>query len=85
MYFPGLPDFITEAVVRSKKTYDSPDKFLGGSPYEQIIQDRDTLIALYNIPPGVRFPHINGFFPDGLKHFEEHPSGWIVARPSRKE
>ncbi len=80
MYFPGLPDFITEAVVRSKKTYDSPDKFLGGSPFEQIVQDRDTVIALYNIPPGTRFPHINGFFPDGLKHFEEHPSGWIFVR-----
>ncbi|MFN7932835.1 MAG: hypothetical protein U0R19_05875 [Bryobacteraceae bacterium] len=80
MYFPGLPDFITEAVVRSKKTYDSPDKFLGGSPYEQIVQDQDTVIALYNIPPGTRFPHINGFFPDGLKHFEEHSSGWIFAQ-----
>lgn len=80
MYFPGLPDFITEAVVRSKKTYDSPDKFLGGSPYEQIVQDEDAVIALYDIPPGTRFPHINGFFPDGLKEFEEHSSGWIFAR-----
>lgn len=80
MYFPGLPDFITEAVVRSKKTYDSPDKLLGGSPYEQIVQDRDTVIALYDIPPGTRFPHINGFFPSGLTYFEEHASGWIFAR-----
>jgi len=80
MYFTGMPDFITEAVVRSKKTYDLPDKFLGGSPYEQIWQDRDTVIALYDIPPGTRFPHINGFFPDDLKKFEEHASGWIFAQ-----
>jgi hypothetical protein len=79
MYFTGMPDFITEAVVRSKRTYDSPDKFLGGSPYEQIWQDRDTVIALYDIPAGTRFPHINGFFPEDLNRFEEHESGWIFA------
>jgi hypothetical protein len=80
MYFTAMPDFVTEAVVRSKKSYDSHDKFLGGSPYEQILQDQDTIIALYDIPPGTRFPHINGFFPDTLIRFEEHPSGWIFAQ-----
>lgn len=83
MYFTGMPDFITEAVVRSKKTYDSPDKFLGGSPFEQIVQDRDTVIALYQIPPGTRFPHINGFFSKDLANVEEHPSGWIFAQGGR--
>lgn len=80
MYFTAMPDFVTEAVVRSKKSYDSPDKFLGGSPFEQILQDQDTIIALYNIPSATRFPHINGFFPDTLSRFEEHPSGWIFAQ-----
>lgn len=79
-YFTLMPDNGVESVVRSKKTYDSPDKFLGGSPFEQIFQDQDTIIALYNIPPGTRFPHINGFFPDDLTRFEEHPSGWIFAQ-----
>jgi hypothetical protein len=79
-YFPWMPDFITESVVRSKRSYDSPDKFLGGSPYEQITQDLDTVIALYDIPPGTRFPHINGFFSQDLASMEEHSSGWIFAR-----
>lgn len=83
MYFTGMPDFITEAVVRSKKTYDSPDKFLGGSPFEQIVQERDTVIALYQIPPGTRFPHINGFFSKDLLTVEEHASGWIFAQGGR--
>ncbi|MBI5280961.1 MAG: hypothetical protein HY858_04700 [Candidatus Solibacter usitatus] len=78
-YFTFMPDFGTDMVVRSKRTYDSPDKFLGGSFHEQIAQDRDTLIALYDIPKGTRFEHINGFFSKDLDRLEEDPSGWIFA------
>ena len=67
-------------VVSSKKSYDSPDKFVGGSPYEQIFQDQDSVIVLYDIPPGTRFPHINGFFSKDLAEVREDPSGWIFAR-----
>ena len=77
---PSRPTPATEVVYRSKKSYDSPDKLLGGSPYEQIFQDRDTVIALYDIPPGARFPHINGFFSKDLSTIVEDPSGWIFAR-----
>ena len=56
-YFVFAPDNAVEAVVRSKKTYDSPDKFLGGSPYEKIFQDQDTVIALYDIPRGTVSAH----------------------------
>ena len=67
-------------MVRSKKSYDSPDKFVGGSPYEKIFQDQDTVIALYDIPEGARFPHINGFFSKDLADVVEDDSGWIFAR-----
>ncbi len=79
-YFTFSPDFGTEAVWRSKTTYDSPDKLLGGSPYEKIAQSEDAVIALYDIPPGTRFPHINGFFSKDLDEIEEDPSGWIFCR-----
>ncbi len=79
-YFVFGPDFGTEAVVRSKKTYDSPDKLLGGSPYEKIFQDQDTVIALYDIPREQRFPHINGFFSRDLTGTVEDKSGWIFTR-----
>ncbi len=79
-YFSFGPDFGIEEVVRSKRTYDSPDKFLGGSPFEKIMQDEDTVIALYSIPPLTRFPHINGFLSKDLDEFVEDPSGWIFLR-----
>jgi hypothetical protein len=79
-YFTFGPDGAVDEVVKSKPTYDSPDKILGGSPYEKIFQDQDTVIALYDIPPGIRFPHINGFFSKDLADVREDPSGWIFAR-----
>ena len=79
-YFTFPPDVGISGVVTSKKSYDSPDKFVGGSPYEQIFQDQDTIIALYDIAPGARFPHINGFFSKDLAEVVEDPSGWIFVR-----
>lgn len=73
-YFTFMPDFGTENVVRSKKTYDSPDKFLGGSPFEQIAQDRDAIVSLYRIPAATRFEHINAFFSKDLDATEEDVS-----------
>lgn len=79
-YFTFPPDIGIADVVSSKKSYDSPDKFVGGSPYEQIFQDQDTVIVLYDIPPDTRFPHINGFFSKDLAEVREDRSGWIFAR-----
>jgi hypothetical protein len=79
-YFVFSPNTGVESVVKSKKTYDSPDKILGGSPYEKLFQDQDTLIALYNIAPETRFPHVNGFFSKDLKEVVEDESGWIFMR-----
>src|SRR5260370_82469 len=77
-YFTFPPDPGLADVVSSKKSYDSPDKLVGGSPYEQIFQDQDSVIVLYDIPAETRFPHINGFFSKDLAEVREDPSGWIV-------
>ena len=79
-YFTFGPDVAVAEVVSSKKSYDSPDKFLGGSPHEKIFQDQDSVIVLYDIPAGTRFPHINGFFSKDLAEVKEDPSGWIFMR-----
>jgi len=79
-YFTFPSDYIIAEVVSSKKSYDSPDKLVGGSPYEKIFQDQDSVIVLYDILPETRFPHINGFFSKDLADFNEDPSGWIFAR-----
>lgn len=80
-YFTELPDQMIKGVTKEgKASYDSPDKFLGGSRFEQVFQDLDTIVALYDIPPGTRFPHINGFFSKDLVDLTVDDSGWIFAR-----
>jgi hypothetical protein len=79
--FTFYPEPMIKGVTREgKPSYDSPDKVMGSSPYEQVFQDLDTVIALYDIPPGTRFPHINGFFSKDLADVTEDASGWIFAR-----
>lgn len=81
MYFTEFPDFLAKAVTtQNKPTYLSPDKFLGGSPHEQVFQDLDAVIALYDIPPDTNFEHINGFFSKDLVRLEEDASGWIFVQ-----
>ena len=81
MYFAETPDWMQLGVTReSKPSYDSPDKMLGSSRFERVFQDLDTVIALYDIPAGTRFEHINGFFSKDLADVTEDASGWIFAR-----
>jgi hypothetical protein len=81
MYFTELPDHMIEALSsQGKPSYDVPDKILGSSPFERVFQDLDTVIALYDIPEGTRFPRINGFFSKDLADLTVDSSGWIFAR-----
>jgi hypothetical protein len=84
MYFTEHPDWMPEAVTRQgKPTYMSEDKLLGGSPYEQVFQHDDALIALYYTAAGATFEHINGFFSKDLTKREEDASGWIFVQGGR--
>jgi hypothetical protein len=80
MYFPMSWDTATDTIVRSKVDYDSPDKLAGGSPHEQVFQQGSALIALYEIPPGTRHPHVTALFSREVREVVEDPSGWIFAQ-----
>lgn len=81
MFFATYPEPMPVGVTtEGKPSYDSPDKLLGCSPYEQVFQNLDTVVALYDIPPDTRFPHVNGFFSKDLTDVTEDESGWIFAR-----
>lgn len=84
MYFTEWPDSMPAAVTfQGKPTYISEGKLLGGSPFEQIFQQDDTVIALTNVPAGENFEQVNGFFSKDLARLEEDPSGWIFAQGGR--
>ncbi|MEP7217838.1 MAG: hypothetical protein ABI876_02920, partial [Bacteroidota bacterium] len=83
MFFPEEPELMVEGVSKSKASYGSELKWVGGSPYERIFQDSGTLIALYDIPPSALFPHTDLFFPNTLDTLIRDASGWIFCRMER--
>ncbi|MDZ7291476.1 MAG: hypothetical protein ONB44_20680 [candidate division KSB1 bacterium] len=86
-FFVDEPALLLDELIKFKSRYHQGDKLSGGSPYEQIFQHRNVLIALYNIPEKVRFGHIAGFFSEGLQDWEglysdglPHEPAWIFCR-----
>ncbi|KXK57388.1 MAG: glycosyl hydrolase [Chlorobi bacterium OLB7] len=80
-FFPEEPDLMLENIGTTKAGYRSPDKWIGGSPFEQVWQHRGTLIAHYHIPPEATYPHVDLFFPNSLDTLiRRDPSGWIICR-----
>lgn len=80
MYFGSDWDTVTDLIARSKVDYDSEDKLEGGSEYEQVFQHESTLVALYDIPEGARFPLINTVFTRDINRRVEDESGWIFGK-----
>jgi hypothetical protein len=80
MFFPEELNVLAQDVDRYKLVYTSPDKWNSSSPYEQTFQHKNVLIVLYNIAPGAKHPHIDGFFPKTLDDRTVDSSGWIFCR-----
>jgi hypothetical protein len=80
MFFPEELKPLIADVVASKGTYNNPDKWTGGSPFERTFQQKNTLIVLYDIQPGTMTEHIDGFFPRNLEERIVDPSGWILCK-----
>ncbi len=83
MFFPEEIKPLIADVVASKGTYNNPDKWTGGSPYERTFQQKNTLIVLYDIAPGTTTEHIDGLFPRNLEERIVDPSGWILCKAGR--
>lgn len=88
MFFPEEMKFTVDEVARFHTYYGKEDKWVSSSPYEQIFQHKNVLIALYDIPEGTEFEHIDGFFPKDLDQRISQPftgggpdsSHWIFCR-----
>jgi len=86
-FFIDEPALLFDELNKFKGRYNNGDKLVGGSPYEQIFQHRNTLLALYNIPENVQFGYIAGFFSDSLQNREgleadglSHDPEWLFCR-----
>lgn len=80
MYFAEPTDQVNELIIRSKTEYGRANKWTGGSAHEQIYQEDDALIALYNVPKGTKHEFVSAFFSRNLDEMVEDASGWIFNR-----
>jgi hypothetical protein len=83
MFFPEEIKPLIADVVASKGTYNNPDKWTGGSPFERTFQHNNTLLVLYDIAAGTMTEHIDGFFPRNLEQRIVDPSGWILCKAGK--
>lgn len=78
-FFDTPLNLIVDDIVHQRPYYADPNKWIEGSPYEDVFQHEGAVIALYDIPPDATRQHINGFFPHLIAEKREQ-DGWILCR-----
>ncbi|MFI5355804.1 MAG: hypothetical protein ACHQ4G_00570 [Opitutales bacterium] len=78
-YFEEPLDQILASILHDRPYYADPNKWIEGSPYEDVFQQDSAVLDLYDIPPNAARQQINGFFPHLIAERHEE-AGWIFAR-----
>jgi hypothetical protein len=80
MFCPDPPRALASGLVTHDAGSVSPEKLQGGSPFETILQHRNVLMALYDIPSTAAHPWVNGFLSKDLSRREQLDDGWILCQ-----
>jgi len=79
-YFDDDPDKIVDNIVRQRPYYKDPNKWIEGSPFEELFQHENTIIALYDIPEKERNGRVNGFYSKIIEERIQDQSGWLFCQ-----
>ncbi len=80
-FFSCAPEPMAQSVPHEgKPSFGEPDTMLGASPFEQVAQHTDTLVALYELPPDAPQQRVNTFVSRDLADLTRGDSGWYVGR-----
>ena len=82
-FLPVLPQVAGREIGSGKPYLQWPDRLFGASPYERIMQHRETAIVLYRIDENDRNPYVNLYLPKGLVWTERN--GWLFAEVTNHE
>ena len=79
-YFETTLEKVLPDILRQRPYYADPNKWIEGSPFEEVFQHENALVAIYDIPPGERNQHINGFFSKAIDERRAGPDHWVFCR-----
>ncbi len=65
-FFPGPEHLVYQLVLHQRPFYNSPDKWIGASPFENLFQDKNVLVGLYDFPDTASNKCVCFFLPEGL-------------------
>lgn len=80
-FLPHAPERALRSIAVVDPFYKTMTKVTGGSPFEDVYQHRNTIVALYDVPMEVRsFPVMVGYLPLDVEAFDVDTakSGWIT-------
>jgi hypothetical protein len=65
-YFPGNPDTVYKNILKQRPFYDDTNKWIGGSPYENLFQYKNVLLGIYNFPDTLKNNSVSFFIPNNI-------------------
>lgn len=74
-FFPEEPSFLAERIESTKAGYSSEDKWIGGSPFYHVAQERNVILAAFSIPENITSSHGDLFIPKGATLVDIHRDG----------
>jgi hypothetical protein len=79
-FFPEDPELMVEGVARAKASYTNENKWIGGSPLETVVQDENTLVAVYRDVARDPVRHVDLFLPRSADTVVRDTNGWWFVR-----
>jgi hypothetical protein len=76
-FLSPLPQAARRAIGDDKPYLQRPDRLFGASPFEQLMQHRGLVVALYRLPEDDEAPFVNLFLPRSLPWV--HRQQWLLA------
>jgi hypothetical protein len=65
-YFPGDIDTTYKNILKQRPFYNDTNKWIGGSPYENLFQHKNVLLGIYNFPDTLVNNSVSFFISDNI-------------------
>ena len=65
-YFPGNIDTVYKNILKQRPFYTDTNKWIGGSPYENLFQNKNVLLGIYDFPDTLKNNSVSFFISNDI-------------------